>query len=251
MNKEGFLKELREHLRVLDEREQEDIIDEYAQHIDLKMKSGLSEEEAISDFGNIGELASDILEAYHVDPKFEEKTKGIVIRTPDMEKVSEGSRKLAGKAGAFFGRIAGKIRKIKDALAGRWRAFRGETKERNEGNERMGTEGGERTGGRKNAGIPVWSTSRRLIHNCCVLIWNLVWIFVTCALMGMAALSLFAFGVLLILVFSGYPLLGAEIFCFGVAAAGASLGLLTFGLRKKYRKKPAAAGTVKQTGEVA
>ena len=50
MNKEGFLKELRDHLRVLDEREQEDIIDEYAQHIDLKMKSGLSEEEAISDF---------------------------------------------------------------------------------------------------------------------------------------------------------------------------------------------------------
>lgn len=49
MNKEGFLKELRDHLRVLDEREQEDIIDEYAQHIDLKMKSGLSEEEAISD----------------------------------------------------------------------------------------------------------------------------------------------------------------------------------------------------------
>src|SRR5699024_11928394 len=90
MNKEGFLKELRDHLRVLDEREQEDIIDEYAQHIDLKMKSGLSEEEAISDFGNIAELAAEILEAYHVDPKFEKKTKGIVIRTPDMEKVSEG-----------------------------------------------------------------------------------------------------------------------------------------------------------------
>ena len=112
MNKEGFLKELRDHLRVLDEREQEDIIDEYAQHIDLKMKSGLSEEEAISDFGNIAELAAEILEAYHVDPKFEEKTKGIVIRTPDMEKVSEGSRKLAGKAAAFFGKILEKIRKM-------------------------------------------------------------------------------------------------------------------------------------------
>ena len=108
MNKEGFLKELRDHLRVLDEREQEDIIDEYAQHIDLKMKSGLSEEEAISDFGNIAELAAEILEAYHVDPKFEEKTKGIVIRTPDMEKVSEGSRKLAGKAAAFFRKNSGK-----------------------------------------------------------------------------------------------------------------------------------------------
>lgn len=65
MNKEGFLKELESHLRVLDDKEQQDILDEYAQHIDLKMKSGLSEEEAIRDFGNIGELAADILEAYH------------------------------------------------------------------------------------------------------------------------------------------------------------------------------------------
>lgn len=250
MNKEGFLKELREHLRVLEEREQEDIIDEYAQHIDLKMKSGLSEEEAISDFGNIGELAAEILEAYHVDPKFEEKTKGIVIRRPDIEKVSEGSRKLAGKAGAFFGRIAGSIRKIKDALTGRWRAFRGEPKERTEGNKEMETEGGKRAGWRKGTGAPRWSTFRRLLHNCCVLIWNLAWILVTCFLMGIAAFSLFAFGVLMILVFSGYPLLGAEIFCFGAAAAGASLGLLTFGLRKKYRKKSAAAGTAEQTGEV-
>ena len=71
MNKEGFLKELESHLRVLDDKEQQDILDEYAQHIDLKMKSGLSEEEAIRDFGNIGELAADILEAYHVDPRFE------------------------------------------------------------------------------------------------------------------------------------------------------------------------------------
>ena len=79
MNKEGFLKELESHLRVLDDKEQQDILDEYAQHIDLKMKSGLSEEEAIRDFGNIGELAADILEAYHVDPRFEERRKGIKI----------------------------------------------------------------------------------------------------------------------------------------------------------------------------
>lgn len=105
MNKEGFLKELRDHLRVLDEREQEDIIDEYAQHIDLKMKSGLSEEEAISDFGNIAELAAEILEAYHVDPKFEEKTKGIVIRTPDMEKVSEGAENWRERRLRFSGKF--------------------------------------------------------------------------------------------------------------------------------------------------
>ena len=250
MNKEGFLKELRDHLRVLDEREQEDIIDEYAQHIDLKMKSGLSEEEAISDFGNIAELAAEILEAYHVDPKFEKKTKGIVIRTPDMEKVSEGSRKLAGKAAAFFGKILEKIRKMKDTIAGKWRAFSGKSKQRTEGSEEKEGRQEKKSLWRKSTEIPVWSTSRRLLHNCCVLIWNLSWILVTCFLLGMAAVSLFAFGALLTLVFSGYPLLGAEIFCFGAAASGASRGLLTFGLRKKYRKKPEGERKAEQTGEV-
>ena len=49
------------------------------------MKKWLSEEEAISDFGNIAELAAEILEAYHVDPKFPKtKDRGSV---PDMEKV--------------------------------------------------------------------------------------------------------------------------------------------------------------------
>ena len=68
MNKETFLQELRSHLQILEEREQQDILDEYAQHIDMKMQKGLSEEEAIRDFGSVRELAAEILEAYHVNP---------------------------------------------------------------------------------------------------------------------------------------------------------------------------------------
>ena len=34
MSKEAFLTELAGHLKVLEEREQQDILDEYAQHID-------------------------------------------------------------------------------------------------------------------------------------------------------------------------------------------------------------------------
>lgn len=73
MNKETFLQELRSHLQILEEREQQDILDEYAQHIDMKMQKGLSEEEAIRDFGSVRELAAEILEAYHVNPEFEQK----------------------------------------------------------------------------------------------------------------------------------------------------------------------------------
>ena len=67
MSKERFLSELREYLSILEDQEQEDILAEYAQHIDMKMLKGLSEEEAIRDCGSVKELAAEILAAYHVD----------------------------------------------------------------------------------------------------------------------------------------------------------------------------------------
>ena len=73
MNKEKFLMELRAHLSILENQEQEDILAEYAQHIDMKMQKGLSEEEAIRDFGPMQDLAAEILEAYHVKPNSERK----------------------------------------------------------------------------------------------------------------------------------------------------------------------------------
>ena len=70
MNKEMFLEELRGYLQILEDQEQDDIIEEYAQHIDMKLQKGLREEEAIRDFGPVKELAAEILEAYHVKPDF-------------------------------------------------------------------------------------------------------------------------------------------------------------------------------------
>lgn len=66
MNKKEFLEALRQALAVLDETEQRDIIDEYEQHIDMKVASGLTEEEAIADFGDFNEMTAELLEAYHV-----------------------------------------------------------------------------------------------------------------------------------------------------------------------------------------
>lgn len=51
---------------MLADEEQEDILQEYEQHIEMKIEKGLSEEEAIRDFGSVRELAGEILEAYHV-----------------------------------------------------------------------------------------------------------------------------------------------------------------------------------------
>lgn len=80
MNKTEFLNELEKRIRVLDKNEIKDILGEYSQHIDMRRESGLSEEDAIKDFGDMDELAAEILEAYHVNPEYDrelEKQEGI------------------------------------------------------------------------------------------------------------------------------------------------------------------------------
>ena len=57
MNKKKFIKKLKNNLSILEENEINDIIDEYSDIIDEKIKNGKSEEEAINDFGNINELS--------------------------------------------------------------------------------------------------------------------------------------------------------------------------------------------------
>lgn len=96
MNRQEFFDELREYLKILEDEEQEDILAEYSQHIEMKMKSGLSEEEAIRDFGQVKELAGQILEAYHVNPKYE----------PDRPGKSGQIKKLSARLSAI--RLTGK-----------------------------------------------------------------------------------------------------------------------------------------------
>lgn len=74
MTKTEFLEYLEKKLHVLNQKEREDILSEYSQHIELKMESGLSEEDAIHDFGNLEELAAEILDAYNVNPDYDKKT---------------------------------------------------------------------------------------------------------------------------------------------------------------------------------
>ena len=67
MTRYEFISVLKEKLYLLNENECRDIIEEYMAHIDMKMAEGKSEADAIKDFGNIGDLASEILAAYHID----------------------------------------------------------------------------------------------------------------------------------------------------------------------------------------
>lgn len=54
---------------------------EYSQHIDFKVASGLSEEEAIRDFGDIDQLADEILDAYNVNTEYMKNQKQPLEKT--------------------------------------------------------------------------------------------------------------------------------------------------------------------------
>ncbi len=66
MTKQAFLDKLRSRLSILDDNEVEDILSEYAAHIDQKVASGKTEEQAIADFGDFNELVKAILSAYKI-----------------------------------------------------------------------------------------------------------------------------------------------------------------------------------------
>lgn len=69
MNKEQFIAYMNKKLAVIKEEERKDIIDEYINHIDMKVQEGISEEDAIQAFGDIDEMVKEILDAYNIDPK--------------------------------------------------------------------------------------------------------------------------------------------------------------------------------------
>lgn len=89
MDKKAFLKELERSLSVLQEDEIRDIISEYEQHIDMKVQSGQTEEQAISDFGSLSDLKADILEAYHVRADYTAEKKEKVFSFAEGEKMGQ------------------------------------------------------------------------------------------------------------------------------------------------------------------
>lgn len=237
MNKEQFLEKLAAQLQVLDDKEKQDILDEYTLHIDMKVSEGLSEEEAIRDFGDVKELVADILEAYHVNPAFctPAKVKKKEWKTPDIGKVKEEGLEACTKAGGFLKRkmksfgekCAHAFRRCKAFFRGLWEKLKRPGAKKKElaaavkkGNERHIIR--DLFCGCKTA--VVW-----FVRFC----WNLFWFLaaVVCVLMTIAAL--FGFGVLIIWEMQGYPLTGLTLGSFGILLMCGALTGLALSLRKK------------------
>lgn len=80
MNKKEFIKLLEQKLKILDENELKDIINEYKDTIDEKVKHGKREEDAVKDFGDIDELSKEILKAYKINPKYDTEEEKIAVK---------------------------------------------------------------------------------------------------------------------------------------------------------------------------
>ncbi len=103
MHKEEFLSKLEKKLKILNESEKKDIINEHRTIIDEKIKNGQSEEAAIADFGDVNELAKEILRAYKVDPDYNKSSESFEKTKESFDEgVKNAAEWLSEKSQDFF-----------------------------------------------------------------------------------------------------------------------------------------------------
>lgn len=221
MNKEQFLQELESRLKILDHAERQDMLSEYSQHIDMKVQSGMSEKEAIEDFGDVNHLVEEILEVYHIDPEYRvveqgEKTKNSIGNKMENS-LKNGKASVSGylqqqkkrreekKEIRKAEKKQGVIQKTKEKMSSK----RLERKEHREGKNWL-----------KTIGVSMKKIIKFCIRVSLLLIAFPVIILDICAVFGL--------GTLLILLVQGYPLIGITIGVFGGVLCCSSFILLMF-----------------------
>lgn len=101
MKKKEFLSTLEEKLQVLNKEERDDILNEYKDTIREKVKNGQTEEEAIKDFGDIDNLVKELLDAYKINPDYNDKN----LLEESEHLIKKGADKLADGAKKMYHRF--------------------------------------------------------------------------------------------------------------------------------------------------
>lgn len=269
MNKAEFLEILRKKLSILDENELEDILNEYEQHIDMKAAGAMTEEAAIADFGDLDELASDILQAYHVRVDFDGKA------GEDTAGKENRAQKALLKIGIFFkgcwkwlAETCGKAKQNVKGWAKKCSDFfrnllkGGMLKEETEGaDDRLMEEEPKKKKERFAVNIPKKEKREKMekkngntflsilsgmCRGCCLAIlwcikvfWNLFIGGTGIVMGGLSSFSLFLLGTLVVLLIQGYPLVGITIGFLGLTLCSVSMTVFCFTLivRKRTAEK--------------
>lgn len=277
MNKKDFLEELNRYLLILEDEEQQDILEEYSQHIDMKVESGLSEEEAIQDFGSMKELAAQILEAYHVKAEFSGTPKKERNSIP-RKTISFHGSDFRSKLSRFFKKVfaalhSGTVRCIdigkaigrKIAALIQWpvkrlrplfhqdreqaesafgKEFDREQRRREPKRVRSNSPGrvmpAIRSLGRSIAsftGSCIYGVMRLCLWGI-RLCWNLFMILLVLSGGFLAMGSLFCFGVLLVWLFKGYPFTGLTILMLGTVLCSGAFMCFCASLIRRSKRVP-------------
>lgn len=113
MKKDEFFQILKKKLAIIEENELNDILNEYEQHIAMKMQNGeINEEEAIKDFGNIDELVAEILESYHVKVNYNAQ-----MKEEKQAQFKESAKEIGENTKHFCGKV---FQKTKELLKKSW-----------------------------------------------------------------------------------------------------------------------------------
>lgn len=261
MDKMTFLVELQRSIAMLDDAEQKDIVDEYAQHIDMKVSGGMTEAEAIADFGDFDDLVREVLGAYHVkapadqpEAKPAEGSASLGAASPGAAALGAAAvREAAAQASAAAKRgtrkMSGLVKGVADGFAGKAQptggAKPGGSATRPGGDAAAGAaspsaagvpegEGVARADGRASAAA--FSASRRasgllgklwtFARSCARWLWNILVALVAFSILLTALCFVFVAGMGTVLLAQGYPMLGVSIGSAGAAAALAALAYL-------------------------
>lgn len=233
MNKSEFLSELEKRIRVLDKSEIKDILAEYSQHIDMEISNGQSEEDAIKSFGSIEELTSEILVAYHVNPEYEYDAE--ISEIIDSDNIENKSKEKKAFSEAKEG-IKKWQKKLHDKRLAK-KAIKAEQKALKK--EKSKDEFGEFIEKGKNNGKAVGRSVGNGVKALTSKIWTLCkWIFVILCIIpdaALAVISIFGIGILVVLMFQGYPVIGVLIALIGMAIASVAFGglLISIVVKKK------------------
>lgn len=222
MNKEEFITQLKQSIHILDDQEQQYFVEEYTQHIDMKMSQGMTEEEAVKEIGSVEELSKEILESYHVR----------------ISAAEEQSRRKAF-FGTFFAKVKIQADKIyahlasgcKKAGAAMKKLFGGHKNECGRLPVKEASEKKERhfgTVGKLFRGF--FRLCGRIIRGCVYLalwclmfLWNCLAIFLGLMALFFMAICVFTLGVCLVMLVQGYPVIGFTVASLGAAMVMGSL----------------------------
>ncbi len=217
MNREEFLKALQERIAMLEQAEQQDILAEYAQHIEMQIQDGFTEEEAIRDFGSLDELAAEILEAYHIDPAYQPGTQEAekpewapdpVPKVRFRERLAGGWHCVCNKVQGWFHREP-KPKKVRESKP--------VEKQRDYSGFRRGC-------------IRVWNGLKRGCKAVVWVFWNGLLLLCAVPIVSLVLCAVIGFGLLVVLLAQGYPLIGVTLMTVGAGLCCGAVLYLGWGL---------------------